>query len=251
MGFNPEDYTEQNNALSYFNKTIMPVWILPEIEHTFIGYTIESFHGLPLINVNGSKLTTVETIIKRLTDITGSTLALILFSPVMAVIALLIKISSPGPVFYGQERVTLNGKIFTMWKFRSMKVNAEKETGAVWTKKNDDRTTKIGAFIRKTSLDELPQFWNILKGEMSLIGPRPERPVFVEQFKKEIPSYMLRHKMKSGLTGWAQVNGWRGDTSLERRIEFDLYYIQNWSIFLDIKILFLTLINGFVNTNAY
>jgi exopolysaccharide biosynthesis polyprenyl glycosylphosphotransferase len=169
----------------------------------------------------------------------------------MAVIALLIKISSPGPVFYGQERVTLNGKIFTMWKFRSMKVNAEKETGAVWTKKNDDRTTKIGAFIRKTSLDELPQFWNILKGEMSLIGPRPERPVFVEQFKKEIPSYMLRHKMKSGLTGWAQVNGWRGDTSLERRIEFDLYYIQNWSIFLDIKILFITLINGFVNTNAY
>jgi putative colanic acid biosynthesis UDP-glucose lipid carrier transferase len=145
----------------------------------------------------------------------------------------------------------LDGRTFGMLKFRSMKVDAEVRTGAVWAVKNDDRRTVIGSFLRSTSLDELPQLWNVLTGDMSLVGPRPERPVFVDKFRHEIPNYMLRHRVKTGITGWAQVNGWRGDTSLEKRIECDIYYIRNWSLWLDIKILFLTVFKGFVNPNAY
>ncbi len=251
IGYDVGEYPRQSESLAHFNKTVIPVWILPEIEHSFIGYTIESFHGLPMVKINDHHLTMVETIAKRLIDVLGGVLALAMLSPLMMLIALAIKISSRGPVFYGQERISKDGYSFIMWKFRSMTADAEKESGAVWTSKNDNRTTAIGYFLRKTSLDELPQFWNILKGDMSLVGPRPERPVFIDKFKDEIPAYMLRHKMKSGLTGWAQVNGWRGDTSLEKRIEFDLYYIQNWTIWLDFKILFLTILKGFVNPNAY
>jgi putative colanic acid biosynthesis UDP-glucose lipid carrier transferase len=145
----------------------------------------------------------------------------------------------------------LDGRTFKMWKFRSMRTDAENESGAVWAKQNDDRRTRIGTLLRSTSLDEIPQFWNVLVGDMSLVGPRPERPVFVHQFKREIPHYMLRHKVKAGITGWAQVNGWRGDTSLQKRIECDLYYIRHWSFIFDIKILFLTLWKGFINKNAY
>ena len=145
----------------------------------------------------------------------------------------------------------LDGRTFDALKFRSMRLDAEQRTGAVWASKDDDRCTPIGRFIRKVSLDELPQLFNVLRGEMSLVGPRPERPVFIEQFKKQIPDYMLRHKVKAGITGWAQINGWRGNTSLEKRIEFDLYYIERWSLWFDIKILFLTIFKGFVDPNAY
>ena len=169
----------------------------------------------------------------------------------MLLITILIKLSSSGPAIYGQERMGLDGRKFRALKFRSMHVDAESQTGAVWASENDKRRTKLGIFLRNYSLDELPQLFNVFKGEMSLVGPRPERPIFIEQFKTEIPNYMLRHKVKAGITGWAQINGWRGNTSLEKRIEFDLYYIERWSIWFDIKILFLTLFRGFFDPNAY
>ena len=165
-------------------------------------------------------------------------------------IALLVKLTSPGPVLYRQERMSLDGSVFTMYKFRSMRVGAEDDTGAVWARPEDPRRTAFGAFLRSTSLDELPQLLNILKGEMSFVGPRPERPVFVRQFRDKIPRYMLRHRVKCGLTGWAQVNGWRGNTSIEKRIEFDLFYIENWSLFFDLRILCLSLWKGFIHKNA-
>jgi len=159
-------------------------------------------------------------------------------------ISWMIKRSSPGPVFYAQERMGLDGKQFTVYKFRTMPIDAESDTGPIWADENDSRATRIGAFLRRHDLDEWPQFWNVLVGDMSIVGPRPERPFFVEQFKHRIPQYMLRHKVKAGITGWAQVNGWRGNTSLEKRIEYDLYYIENWSVTLDIKIMWLTLIRA-------
>ena len=180
-------------------------------------------------------------LIKRLIDIIGSIIALILFSPIMLIVAIL----------FAQERIGLGNKPFKMYKFRSMGVQDPKKEAKEWTTKNDVRVTPVGRVIRKTSLDELPQFWNVLKGDMSLIGPRPERPLFVEKFKEEIPRYMIKHQVRPGITGWAQVNGFRGDTSIRSRIEHDLYYIENWSLGLDIKILFLTFFKGFVNKNAY
>ena len=251
VGYEVKNYPNQNAILAHFNKTVVPVWILPDIEHTFIGYTIESFHSIPMLKINAHHLSILESLTKRGIDILGSLLAFTILSPIFLSVSILVKLSSRGPFFYKQERVSQNGHLFTMWKYRSMFVDSEREPGAMWTKKNDSRITPIGSFLRKTSLDEIPQFWNVLKGDMSLVGPRPERPVLIEKFRDQIPSYMLRHKMKSGLTGWAQVNGWRGNTSLEKRIEFDLFYIQNWSIWLDIKILFLTFLRGFVNPNAY
>ena len=183
--------------------------------------------------------------------IIGSIIALILFSPIMLIVAILVKKSSPGPIIFAQERIGLGNKPFKMYKFRSMGVQDPKKEAKEWTTKNDARVTPVGRVIRKTSLDELPQFWNVLKGDMSLIGPRPERPLFVEKFKEEIPRYMIKHQVRPGITGWAQVNGFRGDTSIRSRIEHDLYYIENWSLGLDIKILFLTFFKGFVNKNAY
>jgi exopolysaccharide biosynthesis polyprenyl glycosylphosphotransferase len=180
-----------------------------------------------------------------------SALALVVLSPLLFLIAALVKLTSPGPVLYSQERMGLDGRSFRMWKFRSMRVDAEARTGAVWAQASDGRRTAFGTFLRKTSLDELPQLWNVLRGDMSLVGPRPERPVFVQRFRKEIPYYMLRHKVQAGITGWAQVNGWRGNTSLDRRIECDLFYIRNWSYALDLKILTLTLWKGFIHKNAY
>jgi len=166
-------------------------------------------------------------------------------------IASAIKLTSPGSVFYRQERMSLDGRTFMVWKFRTMKVGAETVTGAVWASANDPRRTRLGAWLRKTSLDELPQLFNVLRGEMSLVGPRPERPVFIREFRQNIPKYMLRHKVRAGMTGWAQVHGLRGNTSVEQRIRYDLYYIENWSLALDFKILWLTLFRGFTNPNAY
>ena len=169
----------------------------------------------------------------------------------MILIATLIKITSKGSVLYLQQRMGLDGKKFDMLKFRTMKIDAEAGTGPIWANENDDRKTFFGSFLRKTSLDELPQLFNVLRGEMSLVGPRPERPVFVDQFRTKIPGYMLRHTVKAGVTGWAQINGWRGQTSLDQRIKCDLYYINHWSVLLDLKILMLTVFKGFINRNAY
>ena len=184
-------------------------------------------------------------------DIIGSIVCIILFSPIMAVVAVLVKKSSPGPIIFCQERVGLHNKPFKMYKFRSMGVQSVSKEQKAWTVHNDPRVTPVGRIIRKTSLDELPQLFNVLKGDMSLIGPRPERPLFVEKFKEEIPRYMIKHQVRPGMTGWAQVCGFRGDTSIEGRIEHDIFYIENWTLSFDIKILFLTVFKGFVNKNAY
>ena len=202
---------------------------------------LEDLDGVPVINLNDVPLQGVSAFVKRVLDILISSGALAAMVLPSMVIAWMIKRSSAGPVFYAQERMGLDGKQFTVYKFRTMPVDAEAE-GPVWADENDTRATRVGAFLRRHDLDEWPQFWNVLKGEMSIVGPRPERPFFVEQFKHRIPQYMLRHKVKAGITGWAQVNGWRGNTSLEKRIEYDLYYIENWSVTLDIKIMWLTLI---------
>jgi lipopolysaccharide/colanic/teichoic acid biosynthesis glycosyltransferase len=206
---------------------------------------------IPIVSLNESPMLGWRAAVKRVTDIALSAVALILGSPIFFFISLAVKATSKGPIFYGQERMGLDGCTFKMYKFRSMRVDAESSTGAVWAKAGDDRRTPIGSFLRATSLDEIPQFWNVLVGNMSLVGPRPERPVFVSQFRHEISHYMLRHRVKSGVTGWAQVNGWRGNTSLDQRILCDLYYIRHWSYLFDLKILFLTIWKGFVNRNAY
>jgi len=213
--------------------------------------SVEEFEGLPIIGLRGSPMEGWARVIKRCTDILGSLAFIVVFSPLFLILALAVKRSSPGPVFYRQQRMGMDGRVFTMLKFRSMRVDAEQNSGPVWAAQDDPRRTKLGAFLRRTSLDELPQFFNVLKGEMSLVGPRPERPELIKDFKTKVPGYMLRHKMKAGITGWAQINGWRGNTSLERRIEHDLYYIENWSLGLDIKIMMLTLVRGFINPHAY
>ena len=212
---------------------------------------VESFEDMPIVTIVQSPMTGWNQVLKRILDISGALIALVLFAPLMLIIAIVIRLTSSGPSLYGQERMGLDGRTFNALKFRSMHYDAESETGAVWASENDERRTKFGTFLRKYSLDELPQLFNVFKGEMSLVGPRPERPVFIEQFKSQIPHYMLRHKVKAGITGWAQINGWRGNTSLEKRIGCDLYYIERWSIWFDLKILFLTFYRGFFGTNAY
>lgn len=212
----------------------------------------EDLLGLPVINIRHVPLSnTFNMLLKRGVDIAGSLCAILLFSPLMFLIALLVKLTSKGPVIFKQERVGLHNKNFQMYKFRSMTIQKAKEEKGAWTVPDDPRVTGIGKLIRRTSMDELPQLFNILKGDMSLVGPRPERPFFVEKFKEEIPRYMVKHQVRPGLTGWAQINGYRGNTSIRRRIEYDLYYIENWTLGFDIKILFLTIFKGFINKNAY
>ena len=188
---------------------------------------------------------------KRSVDLFGAVVALILFSPVMLITAIVIKVTSPGPLIFKQERIGLKNKPFYMYKFRSMVVQEDTDEKKEWTTKNDPRVTPVGRFIRRTSIDELPQLFDVLMGTMSLVGPRPERPQFVDKFKEEIPRYMIKHQVRPGLTGWAQVNGYRGDTSIRKRIEYDLYYIENWTIGFDFKIILLTFFKGFINKNAY
>ena len=212
----------------------------------------EDLLGLPVIHIRYVPLTdSFNAFLKRAMDIVVGFIATILFSPLMLLVALLIKLTSPGPVIYSQERVGRHNKTFNMYKFRSMEVQQPSAEQKKWTTPGDPRVTSVGKFIRKTSIDELPQLWNVLKGDMSLVGPRPERPFFVERFKEDIPRYMIKHQVRPGMTGWAQVNGYRGDTSIKKRIEHDLYYIENWSIGFDFKILFLTVFKGFINKNAY
>lgn len=213
---------------------------------------MEDLQGLPVIHIRHVPLTSLtNATMKRLIDIFGALVAIFLFSPIMLGTAVAVKLTSKGPVIFSQERVGLHNKPFKMYKFRSMEVQAPSQEKSKWTTPGDPRVTPVGKFIRKTSIDEMPQFFNVLKGDMSLVGPRPERPFFVEKFKEEIPRYMVKHQVRPGLTGWAQVNGYRGDTSIVKRIEHDLYYIENWTLGFDFKILFLTIFKGFINKNAY
>jgi Undecaprenyl-phosphate glucose phosphotransferase len=212
----------------------------------------EDLLGLPVINIRHVPLSnTFNMMTKRVMDIIGSLICIVIFSPLMLLTALLIKTTSKGPLIFVQERVGLNNRPFKMYKFRSMEVQSRQEERRGWTVKNDPRVTPVGRVIRKFSIDEFPQLFNVLKGDMSLVGPRPERPQFVEKFREEIPRYMVKHQVRPGMTGWAQVNGYRGNTSIRKRIEYDLYYIENWTLGLDFKILFLTVFKGFINKNAY
>ena len=232
-------------------KHCVDVRVVPDLlQFLNLRATVEDFDGLPIINIDQTPLHGFNRIIKRSFDILMSTIGLIITTVLFPILALTVKISSRGSIFYRQERMGIDGKPFTLYKFRTMKVDAE--TGKpIWATLDDPRATRIGRLLRRTSLDELPQFWNVLKGEMSLVGPRPERPEFVREFKHHVPNYMLRHKVKAGMTGWAQVNGWRGDTSIEKRIEYDLYYIQNWSLALDLKIIWLTISRSMFGRSHY
>lgn len=250
MPFTEMDKLE--NALKAIGDQPVGIKIIPDIYHflPFCG-SVEEFEGLPILSLQDSPLYGWNIVLKRLSDILIALFVLIITLPFMAIITVSIKLTSPDPVLYRQKRAGLDGEVFEMLKFRTMHIDAEKDTGPVWAKENDQRRTKFGAFLRRTSLDELPQFFNVLKGDMSIVGPRPERPVFIEQFRKSIPRYMLRHKMKAGITGWAQVNGWRGNTDLKKRIDHDLYYIENWSLWFDVKIMFLTIWKGLIHKHAY
>jgi putative colanic acid biosynthesis UDP-glucose lipid carrier transferase len=220
-------------------------------EMDVVNYSIAELAGFPVINIRTTPMIGINRLVKALEDRVVSLAIIALISPILLIIAAAIKLTSTGPIFYKQKRVSWNGVEFHMLKFRTMPVDAEAKSGPVWATQNENRATRVGAFLRKTSLDELPQFFNVLKGDMSIVGPRPERLVFVDEFKQQIPGYMQKHLVKAGITGWAQINGWRGNTSLEKRIEFDLYYIENWSLTFDFKIIFLTLLQGFIHKNAY
>ena len=228
------------------------VCLVPDLFHfDIVNSRISDLDGLPVIHLIDEAPLEFRRIAKRVIDVVFSALVLIVTSPLFLLIAVVVKLSSSGPVFYRQRRMGLNGVTFDMLKFRSMPVNAEDESGPVWARPGESRATAVGRLLRRTSLDELPQFLNVLKGDMSVVGPRPERPVFIESFRERVPRYMLRHKTKAGITGWAQVHGWRGNTSIEKRIEYDLYYIRHWSLKLDFKIMMMTVWSGFVNKNAY
>jgi exopolysaccharide biosynthesis polyprenyl glycosylphosphotransferase len=221
------------------------VKLVPDIlQYAAIKATLEELDGTPIINLSQVPLQGWHSLVKRVLDLSLSLAGLLVVAPFFPLIALVIWIEDRGPIFYKQERMGLDGRPFMIWKFRSMRRNAEATTGAVWAVRDDPRRTRFGSFIRSWSIDELPQLWNVLVGDMSLVGPRPERPNFVAEFRKHLPQYMLRHRVKSGITGWAQVHGWRGNTSIRKRLEFDLYYVENWSLGLDFKILWMTLRHG-------
>jgi len=251
LGLSEYDYLE--SIVAQCEKSGVHTKFIPDYNNIIPTkpYT-EDFMGLPVINIRNVPLTnTGNKFIKRSFDIIMGVLAAIIFSPVMIVTAILVKCTSKGPIIYAQDRVGLHNRPFRMYKFRSMEVQREQDEKGKWTQKNDPRVTKVGKVIRRLSIDELPQLFNVIKGEMSLVGPRPERPFFVEKFKEEIPRYMVKHQVRPGMTGWAQIKGYRGDTSIRKRIECDLYYIENWTLGLDIKIMFLTVFRGFINKNAY
>ncbi len=241
-----EEHTKLLDLVEITSRECIDVKVVPDLlQFITLRARLEDLDGLPIINLNDVPLQGFNAWLKRVIDVALSSAALLVLAIPLAIIALLVKLTSRGSVFYAQERMGLDGHAFIVYKFRSMYENAESDSGPVWAREDDPRATPIGRSLRKFDLDELPQLWNVLRGDMSIVGPRPERPFFVEQFKHNIPQYMLRHKVKSGITGWAQVNGWRGNTSLEKRIEYDLYYIENWSVTLDLKIMWLTVFRGF------
>ena len=246
-----EEHVKMLGIVEATNREGVDIHVVPDLlQFIALRARLENLDGVPIISLNDVPLRGFNSVLKRAIDLMLSGTALVVFSIPFAVLAALVKYTSNGPVFYRQERMGLDGKAFDVYKFRSMYVGAEDETGPIWARDDDPRCTPVGRWMRRLDLDELPQLWNVLRGDMSIVGPRPERPYFVEQFKHRIPQYMLRHKVKAGITGWAQVNGWRGNTSLEKRIEYDLYYIENWSVGLDIKIMWLTLLRG-IQKHAY
>ena len=246
-----EEHVKMLSVVEATNREGVDVHVVPDLlQFIALRARLENLDGVPIISLNDVPLRGFNSLLKRSIDVVFSSTALTALSVPFGIIALLIRRTSPGRVFYTQERMGLDGKAFHVYKFRSMYQGAEDESGPVWARDNDPRCTPVGRLLRRFDLDELPQLWNVLRGDMSIVGPRPERPYFVEQFKHRIPQYMLRHKVKAGITGWAQVNGWRGNTSLEKRIEYDLYYIENWSVGLDLKIMWLTLLRG-LQKHAY
>jgi Undecaprenyl-phosphate glucose phosphotransferase len=241
-----------DSLISRLDSAAVDIKVVPDVER-FVSLKsgIEEFEGLPVISLRATPLVGWNRVAKRTMDIAIAALALLVAAPLLAVIAVLVKLSSRGPVLFSQERMGLDGRVFRVWKFRTMRTDAEEASGPVWAVADDPRRTRVGGVLRRLSLDELPQLLNVLRGEMSLVGPRPERPVFIDEFRRHVPRYMLRHMVRAGITGWAQVNGWRGNTSIEQRIQYDLYYIENWSLLLDLKILALTFVRGFAHKNAY
>ncbi len=246
-----DEHVKMLGLVEATNREGVDIHVVPDLlQFIALRARLEDLDGVPIISLNDVPLRGFNSVLKRAIDVAISATALFLFSIPFALISIAIKRTSPGAVFYKQERMGLDGKAFQVYKFRSMHMGAEDETGPIWAREDDPRCTPLGRILRKFDLDELPQLWNVLRGDMSIVGPRPERPYFVEQFKHRFPQYMLRHKVKAGITGWAQVNGWRGNTSLEKRIEYDLYYIENWSVGLDLKIMWLTLLRG-LQKHAY
>lgn len=245
-------FAETRRILRKLANTLVEVRLVPDMPHMeAMNVQVNDLEGLPVFNLRGTPHGFSDAVAKRSMDVVFSAVGLVVISPLLLLIAAIIKLSDKGPIFYAQERMGLNGHRFNMYKFRSMRVNAEDATGPVWASQGDNRRTKFGSFLRETSLDELPQLFNVLRGDMSLVGPRPERPFFISNFRKSIPKYMLRHAVKAGMTGWAQVNGWRGNTSLRKRVQYDLYYISHWSVWLDIRILFMTVFRTMWDKNAY
>jgi Undecaprenyl-phosphate glucose phosphotransferase len=246
------EYPRLTGILSEIGDEPVAIHLVPDIfSLASLRGGIEEFETLPILHLRESPLYGWNLVLKRGFDVVLGSAALLAALPVMAVIAVVLRVASPGPILYRQERMGLDGRRFQMLKFRTMRPDAESASGPTWAVPDDPRRTAVGAFLRRFSLDELPQLINVLRGEMSLVGPRPERPSFVEEFRRRVPGYMLRHKVKAGITGWAQINGWRGNTSIERRIEYDLYYIERWSLAFDLFILLQTLWLGFRNRNAY
>jgi len=241
-----------DSLVSRLDSAAVDIKVVPDVER-FVSLRsgIEEFEGLPVISLRATPLVGWNRVMKRAMDMALAALALVVLAPLMLVIAALVKLTSYGPVLFSQERMGLDGRVFRVWKFRTMRADAEDASGPVWAVADDPRRTMVGGLLRRLSLDELPQLLNVLRGEMSLVGPRPERPVFIDEFRRHVPRYMLRHMVRAGITGWAQVNGWRGNTSIEQRIQYDLYYIENWSLLLDLKILALTFVRGFAHKNAY
>jgi Undecaprenyl-phosphate glucose phosphotransferase len=239
-----DEHVKLLDLIDLTNRECIDVKVVPDLlQFIALRARLEDLDGLPVINVNDVPLQGINAWLKRTIDIALSGAALVVLAVPLALLAAVVRWSSPGSVFYRQERMGLDGRAFTVYKFRSMREGDE--SGPVWARDDDPRATQVGRWLRRFDLDELPQLWNVFRGDMSIVGPRPERPFFVEQFKHRLPQYMLRHKVKAGITGWAQVNGWRGNTSLEKRLEYDLYYIENWSVGLDLKIMWLTLVRGF------
>jgi len=247
-----EDGERLEKILADLDDELVTIRMIPDLLHVMtLRSSVEELDGLPMINLREGPMFGWAAVQKRALDVLIASAVLLVASPVLLLTAIGVALTSGRPVLYRQERMGLDGRTFQMIKFRTMRENAEKDTGPVWTAQDDPRRTRFGSMLRSTSIDELPQLWNVLRGDMSLVGPRPERPVFIEQFRREIPGYMLRHKVKAGCTGWAQIHGWRGNTSLHERVEHDIYYIQNWSLALDLRILFMTIWRGFIHRNAY
>jgi Undecaprenyl-phosphate glucose phosphotransferase len=245
-------YDEARRVFDILSQSLVEVRLVADVpEMAGLSLTTTYLDGLPVLGLRESPHFGLNVVVKRVMDVILSLVGLVMLAPLLLLIGALVKLTSRGPVFYGQERCGLNGQTFKMWKFRSMRTDAEQQSGAVWAIKDDPRKTRFGSFLRATSLDELPQLFNVLMGDMSLVGPRPERPEFTQRFTKTIPNYMARHSVKTGITGWAQVHGWRGNTSLRKRVQYDLYYITHWTPWLDLRILWMTVFRGLVNRNAY